>query len=339
MVDSAVKRGVAMVALAGVVWSLQGVTIRIIDVANAEQTVFWRAIGQLVVQLALVTALSRGRVLQAFQAAGLAAIIGGLCIMTASTAFVFALSYTTVANVVFILAASPFVSALLAWLILGEVVSGRTIAAMTIALVGIGVMVSEGQFTANLTGNLFAFLACLGFSGIAVVARWGRGVSMLPAPCWGALAMILVAYYLSAGDVSVPPSDIGVAMFSGGVITATGATLFLLGSRYVPAAVLTLLTLTEVVLAPVWVWIGFDEVPGTLTLVGGVIVLGAITVEGLLRIRQPTTDATQTTTEKPFTFSRVRRRFALDYFLPLTAIATGLCLLLVSVVLWWFERQ
>jgi len=326
-----------MVALAGVVWSLQGVTIRMIEVADADQTVFWRAIGQLVVQLALVTAISRGRVVQAFRTAGLAAVIGGLCIMTASTAFVFALSHTTVANVVFILAASPFVSALLAWLILGEVVAGRTIAAMTIALAGIGVMVSEGQFTANLTGNLFAFVACLGFSGIAVVARWGRGVSMLPAPCWGALAMILVSFHLCAGDVGVPPRDIGIAIFSGGVITATGATLFLFGSRYVPAAVLTLLTLTEVVLAPVWVWIGFDEVPGTLTLIGGVIVLGAIAVEALLRVRQPRTEAVHTAPSTPATLNSARRRFAPDYFLPVTAIVTGLCLLLASAVLWWLD--
>ena len=77
LADSAAKRGIILVALAGAIWSLQGVTIRMIDVASAEQTIFWRSIGQLFVQFALVAALSRGRVIEAFRTAGIAAVIGG----------------------------------------------------------------------------------------------------------------------------------------------------------------------------------------------------------------------------------------------------------------------
>ena len=274
-----------MVLLAGVFWSLQGPTVRMIETASGPQIVFWRSIGQLVVMLGVVAIVNRGRVLSAFRLAGYRAVVGGLCNAAAGTCFVLAVLHTTVANVVFILASAPLIAAAGAWLLLRERIEPRTLGAMIAAVIGIAVMMSEGFAMGNLTGALLALVATFGFAGIAVVARWGGGLNMLPAVCIGAAFSIVAGWTMAGGDVAVTVSDRLYAFASGGLLTATGATLFLYGAKFVPAGVLVFLTLTEVVLAPIWVWAAFDEIPSTYTLAGGAIVLGAIFVEAVLRVR------------------------------------------------------
>ena len=90
---------------------------------------------------------------------------------------------------------------------------------------------------------------------------------------------------MAGGDVAVAIPDLLYALGSGGLLTATGATLFLYGAKFVPAGVLAFLTLTEVVLAPIWVWAVFAEVPSAYTLAGGAVVLVAICTEAVLRVR------------------------------------------------------
>lgn len=277
--------GVLLVALAGVFWSLQGLTVRLVEVAEPAQITFWRACGQLVSVLAIVAVVSRGRVLLAFRRAGPLGAFGGLCVLVASTSFVFALVETTVANVVFIMAASPLFAALGAWLLMRETLDRRTFAAMFVALAGIGVMVSEGVAGGSVAGYVFALGATIGFAGIAVVARRGGGVDMLPMGCWGAVFTLTAMLLLTGGDLWVPPRDLAACLVSGGVLTAGGATCFMIGARYVPAGVLAFLSLTEIVLAPIWVWLAFDEVPTVFTMYGGAIVLVALAYEGVARVR------------------------------------------------------
>ena len=275
-----------MVLCAGVFWSLQGLTVRLFEVASSEQIVFWRAVSQFVVILALIAIINRGRMIRAFRRAGVAGLIGGVCHFIASTAFIFALGHTTVANVVFFLAASPLFAAMIAFVIMRERVAPRSMGAMLVVLVGIGVMSAEGVFSGDVTGHILSFVTMLGFAGMAVVARWGGGIHMLPTGGWGATFTLIGGFVLCEGAIRVPLPEVGIAFISGGFLTSAGAVLFLMGARYVPAGVLAFLTLTEVVLGPLWVWIGFDEVPSHYTLVGGVIVLVAIVAEALLGIRQ-----------------------------------------------------
>jgi len=277
--------GIAMVVLAGVFWSLQGPTVRMIEVASGPQIIFWRSIGQLLVMMVVVAIFNRGRVLNAFRLAGYRAVVGALCHAAAGTCFVLAILHTTVANVVFIMASAPLIAAAGAWLLLGERVERRTLGAMVAAVFGIAVMMSEGLATGSFTGALLALVTTFGFAGIAVVARWGGGLNMLPAMCIGAALTIVAGWVMAGGDVAVTMSDRLYAFASGGLLTAVGATLFLYGAKFVPAGVLVFLTLTEVVLAPIWVWAVFDEVPSVYTLAGGAVVLGAICVEAVLRIR------------------------------------------------------
>ena len=279
-----------MVIFAGIVWSLQGFTIRMFEHASSEQIVFWRAVSQFFVILALVAIISRGRVIRAFRRAGRAAFVGGICHLVASTAFIFALAHTTVANVTFFLAASPLFAAVIAFVVMRERIAARTLAAMLVALLGIGVMGSEGVFGGDLAGQIYAFVTMLGFAGMAVVARWGGGLHMLPMTLWGAIFTVVAGYALSRGEIGIPLEEVGVAFISGGVLTSAGAALFLMGGRYVPAGVLAFLTLTETVLAPIWVWLGFGEVPSGYTFAGGAIVFAALVGEATLRVIRARTE-------------------------------------------------
>ena len=283
--DEGARRGVVMIMLAGTFWSLQGPTIRFIEVAESSQIVFWRSVSQTISILIIVAVVNKGRVFRAFRQAGVAGLIGGLCGLGAGTSFVFALGQTTVANVVFIMAASPLFAALLAWLSMGERLERGSYVSMVLAIAGIGVMVSEGLRTGDILGYVYAIATTICFAGIAVVARYGRGLSMLPATCIGAMLTMPFAFWLSAGSIAIPLHEIGLAFISGGLLTAIGATLFLLGAKYVPAGPLAFLSLTEIVLAPIWVWWVFAEVPSRTTLLGGAVVLSALVIEGTRRAR------------------------------------------------------
>ena len=329
--DRAAARGVILVLLAGVFWSLQGLSIRLIEQASPGQTVFWRSISQGVVLLSVVAAINRGRIVHAFRAAGGAGLVGGLCMLVTSTGFVFALSYTTVANVVFMLACSPLVAALLSWLVMGERVGTRTLCTMLAAAGGIGVMTFESQVTGQFLGNFYAFITMVAFACMAVIVRRGGGIKMLPTSCWGALFTMFVSYQLVDGDIDVSLQDAGMCFISGGVLTATGATLFMTGARYVAAGVLAFLTLTEVVFAPVWVWIGFGEIPSDYTLAGGAIVLTAIVAEAASRALSG--EATIAPPRAPRPSLPHISLGARSQFMPIASIVAGGFMLLISIAL------
>lgn len=115
-----------MVVLAGVCWSMHGLTIRMIEVARLEKIVFWRSVSQFLVLFVLLALFNRGRVFHAIRAAGFVSVV-------ASSSFVFAVSHTTVANVVFVMAVAPLFATRLAWLFMRETVPMRTRMAMLVA--------------------------------------------------------------------------------------------------------------------------------------------------------------------------------------------------------------
>ncbi len=266
----------AAVLFAGFLWSLQGLTIRLIEDASSAQIVYWRNLGQYSALLAFVAWRNRGRMFAAFGAAGGLAVVGGLFQAISSISVVFAFGLTTVANVNFILSTGPFMAGLGAWLVLRERLSRRTVGAMVLGAIGVAVMMIEGLSGGHLLGNALAVTTTMGFAGMAVVLRVRRHVDMLPTVCWGTGFAILAGLAMTEGHVAIPTQDIVLCLSMGAAQIAFGQILFILASRHVPAGPLAFLTLSEIVLGPLWAWIGVNEVPSPLTLVGGGIVIGAI---------------------------------------------------------------
>lgn len=278
-------RGVALVMVAGAFWSLAGILIRNIEAADGWQILFVRSCATFATLL-LIMIFRYGRQTSAqFRQAGLAAVLGGMGLAVAFISFIFAILGTTVANALFILSAAPLATAVLAWLLLREAVRRQTWIAIAVAVVGIAVMVVDSLGVGALFGNLMALISVLGFAGFAVALRWGRAADMLPAACLAGLFAALASAAL-VPDFDISLHDALICVVMGVVQIGFGMVLFTAGSRHVPAAELALLSLTEVVLGPLWVWLGVGEVPRLLTVVGGAIVLTAIAGRALTGLRR-----------------------------------------------------
>jgi len=270
------RRGQIYVALAAVAWSTAGVLQRQLTLDTSTQ-VFGRAAFAGAALLGYVAIAERGQVLRGFKSVGGAGIAVALCVAIASGSFIGALNHASVARVLFILAVAPVLAALLAWATLGEPISRRTALAMVLALSGVAVMLgAPGE--ASLTGDGLAFVAALAFSAMIVITRWRHEVSMAPATCLSQ-AILVAAFLPFATPGEISGDDLAWLAALGIGQIGLGFALLTVGARLIPAAQVGLITLLEVVLGPVWVWLALDERPGTLTLVGGTIVIAAIVLQ------------------------------------------------------------
>ena len=200
-----------------------------------------------------------------------------LCVATASASFIAALNHTSVARVLFILAVSPVLAALLARVTLGEPITRRTVAAMALALAGVALMLgAPGE--GSLAGDGLSFVAALAFALMIVITRWRHDVSMAPATCLSQ-AILVVAFLPFASPGEIGGGDVAWLAALGIGQIGLGFALLTVGARLIPAAQVGLITLLEVVLGPLWVWLALDERPSTLTLVGGAIVIVAIVIQ------------------------------------------------------------
>jgi drug/metabolite transporter (DMT)-like permease len=270
------RRGQIYVALAAVAWSTAGVLQRQLTLDTPTQ-IFGRAAFAGAALLVYVAFVARGRVVQAFRSVGLPGVGVALCVATASAGFVAALNQTSVARVLFILALAPVFAAVLARVTLGEPITRRTAVAMAVALAGLSLMLGDpGE--SNLAGDGLSLLVSFAFAASIVITRWRRDVSMAPAACLSQ-AILVVAFAPFASPSQIGGGDIGWLAALGIGQIGLGFVLFAAGARLIPAAQAALITLLEIVLGPLWVWLAEDERPSTLTLVGGAIVIVAIALQ------------------------------------------------------------
>ena len=270
------RRGQVYIALAAVAWSTAGVLQRQLDL-DAPTQVAGRAVFATLALLVYVAIAERGRVVQAWRSIGLAGVGLAVCLAAASGSFIVALNHTTVARVLFIQAISPVLAAVLARVLLGEAISRRTAVAMAMAIAGVGLMFGAPG-GGDAVGDGLALLMALAFASALVITRHRRDVSMAPATCLSQL-LLLVVFLPFASVGAIGGDDLPALVALGAGQIALGLVFMTIGARLIPAAQVGLITLLEVVLGPLWVWLALDEQPDTLTLVGGAIVVAAIVVQ------------------------------------------------------------
>ena len=286
MVSDRYRLALLLVIASGLANSLNGLIVRSMDSAHEWQIVFWRSLF-LGVSLCIVFAVQHGwRVGAAVRELRPWALVGSVAIATVNTCFILALSHTTVANAMFTLSASPFLTALLGWLVLREKVERGVWVGMAVALAGVGVMLWDGLGAGTLLGNAYAMLAAFSFASFVVVLRWGRTANMLPVVIIGIFLGTLNAGFMSGWELSISLHDAGLLFVWGAVISGAVHAIFTWSSRYVPGAELTLLILIEFVLSPVWVWLAIDEKPSTASLIGGALVIASVASRALASFRK-----------------------------------------------------
>ncbi len=281
-------QGVALVVAAGAIWSLMGLMLRQIEDATVWQILFWRSLGVVPVLFAFICWTSKGRPFTQVRRIGLAGTIGAFGLVFAFAGAIYAIQSTTVANAVFLFTASPFVAAVLGWIILGERVGTWTWAAIGLAVFGMYLMVREGLEMGALHGNIAALLSAAGFGAFSVALRWGKVGDMLPVSMLGAVFSVIVAAIvltLQGQPIAVSTWDMGMAVVMGMAVLAMGMVAYTLGSKVIPAAQLTLLSLVEVLLAPIWVFVFLGETASAATFFGGGVLLAAVALNAAMGAR------------------------------------------------------
>ena len=270
------RRGQLYVALAALAWSTAGLLQRSLTIDTTTQLA-GRALFAFVALVGFVALFNRGRTVAAFRGLGLAGLAVAIGMAVSSGSFIIALNHANVANVLFLQAVAPVLAALLAWIALGESVSRRTALSMGIALLGVSLMVG-GAGSGGAVGIGASLLMTLSFAAVIVITRHKREISMAPAICLSQLIVFAVfAPFADAGTIT--ERDLGLLVLLGVGQMGLGLAFLTVGARLIPAAEAALITLLEVVLGPLWVWIAYGEEPGAATLLGGAVVVGAVILQ------------------------------------------------------------
>lgn len=279
--------GFLLVFLSALFWSFGGAIARFIDAGDSWTVVFWRSLWAAAFLLAFMLWRDgwRGTVLL-FRGMGLPSLAVAMCFAVASTSFVVAIAYTTVANILLMQAGVPLIAALIAWLLFRETVGLATWVAIAAVIAGVAIMVSE-SFTGDVSpiGDGLALLIAVMFSIATVITRRFAHVRMTPATCLGTIFAGLFAA-LQTETFAASPRDMTLLFAFGAINLGLGLACFASGARLIPAAFAALLGTLETVLGPVWVWLIHSEVPSARTILGGSVVFVALLVHIGLEFRR-----------------------------------------------------
>ena len=272
-VSSSRLRGRSYVALSALAWSSAGVVQRNLTVDPMTQVVGRSTFACLAI-FAFVALTERAGTQRAFRSMRRVELGFAVCTAISSAAFILALNATTVANVLVLQAAAPLLAAALGQVLLKERVTAPVWLATLVALAGMGIMVG-GPGGGLSPGLLMAGVVAVSFATSIVLARRRRDVSMAPASCLGQLLLVVCLAPLSH-PVQVGTHDLLLLGGLGMGQIGLGLVLLTLGARLIPAAEIALLSLLEVVLGPIWVWLARGEIPAPATLAGGCVILSAV---------------------------------------------------------------
>jgi len=280
----------ALILGSALVWSFGGTLARFLTVADPWTVIFWRSAWAAAFLIGYMLRRDGVRLtLVHFSKMGLPGLGVSLCFATASMAFVVALQYTSVANILLVQAGGPLIAASLAWLFFRERVTTGTWIAIATVIFGIAVMESE-SLDGNISpiGGALSLAISMVFAVATVITRRFSHIEMVPAVVLGVLiACVVAAFKAKSFDVSA--IDMLVLFAFGAVNLGGGLALFIAGAKRIPASVASLIGTAEPVLGPIWVWLIHNETPTLMTLIGGLIVLAALIGHSLgqLRARRP----------------------------------------------------
>lgn len=276
---STYARGFALVLAAAIVWSTGGLIVRSVT-AESWTIVFWRSASCAAFLLIYLSITERGVPWRPFRQAGWVAVVLGAAFATSSISFVQSLAYTSVANTLMILALAPIIAALMARVVLNEPIDQRTWIAITVAALGVGVMMGRLPSGDDLLGTALAALSAFAYSCTVVTVRARRDLPMVPGAFYAGVFATMASLPL-APTLAVTSHDLPLLLLFGAGQLGVGMALFTTGARFIPAATSSLLSLAEIALGPIWVWLAYGENPGPWVLGGGAIVIAALIVHTL----------------------------------------------------------
>ena len=277
------KLAVPVVLLAGLVWSFGPYVVRHID---QPETIPWQYLltrGSVIfILLNVYLFASEGKnFINNYKKIGVAGIIGGVALACAMITFIWSITNTTAAVTLLCLAAMPFITALLGFLFLKEQISLNVWIAIFIATIGIIIMSFGNSEKNSLLGLIMGLVSAVGFSVFSVSLRWRKETPKFTTVAIAGLVCFLVSlavlYFKGLNFLSSGKNESLFAVH--GTLVCLGLILYSIGSKALPAAELTLLSLTEIIGGIFWVWLpilGINEVPTNSTIIGGFLIFMSI---------------------------------------------------------------
>jgi drug/metabolite transporter (DMT)-like permease len=268
------RAGVAITLSSAVAWSTGGFFVRLIPL-DLWTMLGWRSLFGLLSILAFAVWQKGPRGLEFARLLNLPGALVVLCSAIGTICFISSTMLTSVANVAVLYATLPFMTAGLAWFWLRERPSLRTLTASTAALAGVAIMAWGSIHGGHLLGDGIAVAMTLLTGGMAVTVRRHRDIPILEAVIVGC-AITMTTGLMLGEPRAVTPTDLSWLAVFGAITMGLGMAMFTMGARRIPSAQAALLGAVETPLAPLWVWIGFSEVPSLATFIGGGLILAAL---------------------------------------------------------------
>ncbi len=273
------NNAIPIVLLAGLFWSFGPYVVRNIDQANTVpwQYLFTRGL-VIFILLNVYLYLSEGiNFYKNYINIGISGLLGGTGLAIAMISFIWSINNTSAAVTLLCLASMPFITALLGFLFLNEKITLSVWLSIIVACVGILIMAIGNYNQASLAGLLFGLTSALGFAIFSVSLRWRKETpKFTTVSIAGLICALFSAIMIFNKDLSFLSTSKNQALFAiHGCLVCFGLILYSIGSKSIPAAELTLLSLTEVVGGIFWVWLpwlGVNEIPSNNTIIGGFLI-------------------------------------------------------------------
>ncbi len=285
------RKALFLMISAASLWSIAGVLTRQLHAAHGFEVTFWRSLfAALFVAFALLYQ-HRSQAVGKLASVGRFGLISGAMWAVMFCCFMIALTMTTVANTLIVMSVSPLLTALLAWVILHQKIVMRTWLAIAVALAGMLWMFAGGMSSVDARG-LAGMLVAIGIPiaasvNVIVLKKAGKSVDLIPAVLIGGVISAALMLPLAL-PLQASPHDIIILAILGVLQLGFPCMLMVSASRNLSAPEISLLALLEVLLGPIWAWLGANEVPAPETLAGGAVVLGALVFNELLALKEDT---------------------------------------------------
>ena len=283
------KFAVPVVLIAGILWSFGPYVVRHIDQAATVpwQYLFTRGLVIFILLNIYLFSEEGKEFTKNYKKIGISGVIGGLGLATAMITFIWSITHTTAAITLICLAAMPFITALLGFLFLKEEISLNVWIAIFIASVGILIMALNNNEKNSIIGLVTGLASAIGFSVFSVSLRWRKETPKFTTVALAGLFCFLISSaVLFNNNMNFLSSSKNESLFAlHGTIVCLGLILYSIASKNIPAAELTLLSLTEVIGGIFWVWLpwlGINEIPSTNTIIGGFLIFLSIMYYSLL---------------------------------------------------------
>ena len=283
------KIAIPIVLIAGLIWSFGPLVIRYADQPELVPWQYLFARGLIIfIILNFYLYLNEGtRFVKNYLRIGLSGMVGSVGLASAMMSFIWSITHTSVAITLLCLAAMPLITALLGFIFLKEKVSINTWISIVVAAIGIYIMAMNDQKIDNTTGLVFGLTSAFGFSIFSISLRWRKKTPQFTTVSLAGLICALFSFYIIIqSNSSLFSSSKNEMLFSlHGTLVCIGLILYSIGSKHLPAAELTLLSLTEVIGGIFWVWLplfGINEVPSTNTIIGGFLIFISLIYYSLL---------------------------------------------------------